>query len=181
MTFPRTLKSDLGILTSAVVVAAPLATNVAPASAENAPPGTYLIILLADGDRAYNWDHTGPNTGADKVDWPWTLFFYDNAEVDKVKAVVDGLVGPAGGVWKNEGDDNFFRQDDVAGFGWDSDRGMKDPQGNCPTHNHFRIYAQSDEDRNFNTVDGFYVFATSHKDVNHGNGCAGEQLSLIHI
>ena len=82
-----------------------------------------------------------------------------NAEVDKVKHILDGFM-IAESLGRIKGKVN-----DGNGWVWDEDGGKKTAP--CPVFGespHTRLYADGD-DRMFNVDWGYYVLATTHKDV----------------
>ncbi len=137
------------------------------AGANTAPSGTYHLKQIG-GDEIWNWDFDSTSTGDDNVDWPMRFVFGDNATINEVKHRIDGLEGDpsispgldvSGGpkkAWVDDGSEQ-------TGSEWDSDEGKK--EGNsCELDNHMRFYAQSGEDRNYNSTWEYYVVATLHND-----------------
>ena len=60
----------------------------------------------------------------------------------------------------------YGRLNDGAGYVWDTDSGKKTTC--CPVTGsdyHFRVYADSDDRLGYNATLGYWVFATTHKDV----------------
>lgn len=134
--------------------------------ASAATTSNLTILGLYGGDQISNYDFNSTSYSSRNVDWPVTFMFTDNAEVDKVKDALDYLGYPyAGGV-------KYARQKDGASLAWDSDRGLKNATGNCATTYHMRLYADPNDDRGYNLLDGYYVFGTTHRDINEN--CDGE-------
>lgn len=162
----------------AATSAAVLSVIVVPAGSANAATarsGSYLTLNLAGGDQIVNYDHESQTAARTNVDWAVTLFFYNDAEVDRVKNILQPE-------FENEGSVMWGYQKDVNYLAWDNDRGMKDPQvdGNgCATDIHMRVYADSSDDQMYNLVDGYYVFATSHKDI--GENCTGQTFGYSEV
>ena len=51
-------------------------------------------VLSIGSDEFYNWDFNSEDARRDNVDWPVTMLFYNNAEVDRVKDVFYGRTLP---------------------------------------------------------------------------------------
>ncbi|HXG42859.1 MAG TPA: hypothetical protein VNL95_09060 [Dehalococcoidia bacterium] len=120
---------------------------------------TQLTWLYIGEDRFRNYDFNSQLDSATNVDWPITILFWNNAEVDKVKDFYRWACCPYPGgakyAYLNEG------------FGdvWDSDAGQKGHW--CPVFGetpHMRFYADSD-DTLYNIYWGYYVLASTHYDV----------------
>jgi hypothetical protein len=116
---------------------------------------SHLGMVHVNNDQLRNYDFTSESVSASNVDWPVNLFFWNNANVAKVK------------LWIPIGDPMYGRYaESGGGFVWDSDRGSK--SGECvgistspTTVYHYRVYGRM-YDLNF----GYFVFATSHIDYN---------------
>lgn len=144
-----------------------------------ATTANYTFIDMGYGDFVANYDNTERTYGggsqlSNSVDWPLTLFFFNNAEVDKVK-------GAVGDVYQSYGlrkyailRDKPYRRG-TGGGRWDEDGGKKDAI--CSSHGrqnrHFRVYgveasenSERGVDRLYNREWGYYVFATTHLDIN---------------
>jgi hypothetical protein len=142
-----------------------------------------LTYMWYAEDRFYNWDFENTNwpVTADQVDWPITMMFYNNAEVDKVKGLLRGvssypLIG--GTMFAVVGD--FPPVSDGTGGGelqWDGDGGIKSNApcafGSMGDAYHIRIYADWPDDRFYNISAGFYVLAATHIDHNELPLCPG--------
>ncbi len=134
------------------------------AEAHTAPSGSFYTITIRE-DRFMNWDFRSQNSAASNVDWPVTMLYYNNAEIDKVKDKLDAISGIGRcGSGKNA------RVDEGSGWVWDSDGGIKD---NCGTSSdqtrHMRVYADSN-DRLYNLSWGYYIIGTTHVDQCHRHG-----------
>lgn len=133
---------------------------------------TSLTYLGVAEDRFYNWDFENTNwpVTADQVDWPITMMFYNNAEVDLVKS----LFYPGFGFIKHAVVGDF---DGTWGLVWDSDGGTKSGFfcgfGAAGDAYHMRVYADWADDRLYNIQWGYYVLATTHIDHNEALGCPG--------
>lgn len=141
-----------------VVAALAALMTVHVASANHSDGGT-LRLLSMNEDQFHNWDFQG--AGA-RVDWPVTLLFWGNAEVDKVKDAYK-RVGWSGGAC---GDSMWGHYNDGYGLDWDTDDGVKIPclPGCFVSGYHIRLYAPPGTDRMYNPSWGYYVFASSHRD-----------------
>ena len=108
------------------------------------------------------------------MDWSMRFVFGDNAEIDKVKDHLDGEgndpsispelddSGSSKDAWVYDG---INQTDDY----WDSDGGIKEGN-NCDYDRHMRFYAQSGEDRNYNSTWEYYIVASLHYE-DHGWNC----------
>lgn len=108
------------------------------------------------------------------ADWPLRFVFYGNAEVDLIKDRLDGCGGDptiSPGICNDTvvSSENFGTGDNIdnggqgSWVGYDTDKGLKETVG-CNWYYHFRVYARSDTDHNYNPDYGFYVFMTVHQD-----------------
>ena len=131
---------------------------------------TNYYTLCIDQDCFKNWDsNTDTVFGPSTADWPVTIIYYGNAEVDKIKSAYDfDLTGHGHSMYMLMTDD---------GITWfiDSDRGMKAVFTISPPLNicnytiekmyvHARLYANPSTDYNYHPGLGQYVIATSHLD-----------------
>lgn len=165
----RRFVRDLGAAAGVAALTSSLFGMQPAQAAGTARLGSFALVNLADGDQVYNYDFDDQNAVRNNVDWPLNLFFYNDAEIDRVKNILQPQFDNTGGI-------QDARLRDGTALTWDTDRGMKNPQPSCSGGNtdiHMRVYADGD-DRMYNTTDGYYVFATSHKDINEG--CTGEEF-----
>ncbi len=118
-----------------------------------------LQKLYIGTDGFWNYDFVSQSAVNGNVDWPVTIVFGDDAEVDKVKDIYP---------WGWGGGAMYLETKDGSSWTWDSDSGIKTVW--CPsfgvTAQHMRVYADSSDDRNYTTAWGFYVLATTHQDRN---------------
>jgi hypothetical protein len=128
--------------------------------------GSFHAIYWNGNRQHYNWDSDGQTLDASQVDWPVTLLFSNNANVNKVKD------GPLSGKYDQgascAGPMNMRVGPNFAGMVWDTDSGKKTTC--CPITGsdiHFRVYADHDDspDRLYNVTLGYYIAATSHHDI----------------
>jgi hypothetical protein len=118
-----------------------------------------LRLLYSNGDAFRNYDFYDYVVSSTGVDWPVTLLFYHNAEVDRIKDAMSGRGYTHGGITIH----GRLSDDGGATFVWDDDGGKK--QGSDQTaFYHFRLYANPATDRNYSPGWGFYVFGTTHQD-----------------
>lgn len=113
-------------------------------------------------DRIYNYDFNSERRSRRNVDWGVSLLFYNNAEVDKVKAEL---------VYGYPGSKQNARIKDRSSWIWDEDGGRKTvlcSSGFGATH--YRVYANQDGDRSYSRGLGFYVIGSTHRDVNECGG-----------
>lgn len=112
-----------------------------------------LRVVNVGGDYIYNYDFESKSTSSSKVDWPVTMMFTGNANINKVKNLYSA--------WTS-GSSMYMRLNDGAGWVWDSDGGKKSWGASCSCH--IRLYADSD-DRLYNLTWGYFVIGTSHYDI----------------
>jgi hypothetical protein len=125
------------------------------AKADHVAPS--ITQLTIGGDYFWNWDFNSQSASASNVDWPITMLHWNNADVNFVKGIYYGNATYA--VNKN------FRLNDGLGWTWVSDKGTKSEPGSClGSAWHMRVYADADG-RMYNPSWGFYVLASTHKDV----------------
>ncbi len=141
-----------------VVLAVPMNTQLVLADHE----ATNVSYISIDGDRFYNWDfQDDQEVSASNVDWPVTMVFWNDAEIDLVKGMYYGT--PIFASWMHA------RLMDNGTWVWDRDRGTKSID--CPvlaTADHLRLYADSN-DQMYNISWGYYVLGTTHQDYNECN------------
>lgn len=133
-----------------------------PASA-SAATTYHLAAQRIDSDSFDNYDFSTPKVSSKNVDWPITLLFRNNAEVDKVKQKIGwGIFASAA----------YARLNNSFGWFYDSDQGIKSaPCTVGVTAVHFRVYAdQGAGDRNYSPSLGYYVLGTTHLDRNECGG-----------
>ena len=118
-----------------------------------------LAVLGIAEDRFYNYDFESDTAAGNNVDFPVTMVFWGNAEVDKVKSIFFGTGAIA--------EKKYEKVDDGYGWVWDIDRGTKgivySEYLNGVVYLYMRVYADSD-DRLYNSYWGYYVIATTHYD-----------------
>lgn len=76
-----------------------------------------LAVLHIAEDAFYNYDFVSKNAAGDNVDWPVTMVFYGNADVNRVKNIYWGITLLANPM--------YAYLNDGAGWMWDEDRGTK--------------------------------------------------------
>ena len=123
---------------------------------------SHLTVILLSEDQFYNYDFLSDQASSSNVDWPVTMLFYGNAEVNKVKLALFGLEAFASPMHELLNDGN--------GWTWDSDRGTKDTWYsyylNSYVYLHMRVYAPNPPDY-FNDELGYYghyIIGTTHYD-----------------
>lgn len=144
------------VLASMATVPALLLATTLAAHAETA---SQISVVFVQEDRFDTVDYKSRNNVNGNVDWPVTLMFYNNAEVNRVKNIFFGDA---------PGDLHSAFLSDVSHTtpGWDDDRGTKSSLDCFSTTEflHMRVYADSD-DRMYNVDWGYYVIGTTHYDV----------------
>lgn len=131
-----------------------------------------LAILGVYEDRFANYDFDSKEYSPNNVDWPVTMVFWKNADVNKVKSIFFGQTILA---WSKYG-----RLNDSDGWIWDEDRGTKGGPYNVNINGtnftvylHMRIYAPNPPDYMNNSGWGRYVLATTHYDEYPWEGWSG--------
>jgi hypothetical protein len=147
-------------------VALTLVTTLAPTGSQNAEAATSVKMpqnLTWAGDRFLNYDMVDAVFGRDKVDWPVTVLFTNNADVNYVKNMMDGDWAPLDASSANQ---NYNLLNDGFGQAWDGDGGKKTTS--CPAlgdyANHYRAYGIGAGQHLYNTTLGYWVPATTHRD-----------------
>ena len=137
----------------AISIIALLVSSAIPAAAWTA---SNLNVLSIREDYFYNYDfNTTDSTSYTNTDFPVTMLFWNNAEIDKVKAVY------ISSRWELIGNNQFARLNDGSGWEWDNDRGVK----TYGLHNcHMRLYAPGSTDTMYNVDWGYYILGTTHYD-----------------
>lgn len=157
----------------AVAIAMSAALGATTAMAWSAVPSraatarSLTILGIAGNDAIYNYDFLTASASSTNVDWTVNMMFRNNAEIDKVKAIIMPE-------FRSEGNIMDGRLKDGTDFVWDTDRGMKNPNmPTCPSNVHMRLYADGD-DRMYNLNDGYYIFGTTH--IDWRERCIGEEF-----
>ena len=117
----------------------------------------------------YNWDNNNQATHYSTASFPVTVLFHENAEIDKVKGELAGRNWTYG----TTNSKNSWSISQSGWSGWDTDSGKKkhDPISCYTTYPfceitlHYRIYGQPSIDRNFSLDWGYFVYATTHRDL----------------
>lgn len=162
-----------------LLIVASLATNMQPVQAATVPRTSF--ILTPGGDVFLNYDsHSNTHaTRRTQVDWPVSIIFYNNSEVDKVKESLDEKYDRFGfGKYLRYSDITYYDQrtrNTKRIYDTDSDGGVKDTR--CPglyrqpkSNAHLRIYgsrAPVAERRAGSMYDyrwGYYNLGTTHRD-----------------
>jgi hypothetical protein len=172
------VRTLLGKLLVAAVVALGFggATDLAKAGWAESPP----IRIFIDEDAFWNYDFKSVSTYQGNVDWPVTLMFWNNASINRVKSLLNSPYDQA-----SPGEQRAALIDFGYPWIWDGDGGRKTTL--CPgaplqprTARHYRIYADAPpgqtggvaggDDRIYNLSWGFWVFGTTHFDVDECRG-----------
>ena len=127
-------------------------------------------VSMGSNDYVYNYDFRSKSVSGNNLDWPVTIIFANNAEVEKVKEDLTPYGFGAGGSAK------WGRISDysISNLAWDGDGGRD--ENACPIHAHYRIYAPPDDRLGYNKTYGYFVIATTHQDRNHYGNCPGEDM-----
>jgi len=151
-------------LLSLAALAAGLHADSNSAEAHTAPsPGFKIITVLEDG--WYNWDFRSQSQSSSNVDWPVTIVYYINANINKVKDKLKTIenIGSCGSPIN-------ARLSEGGSWQWDQDSGLKDDCGTgSDVTEHLRVYADGD-DRLYNQFLSYYILGTTHEDDCHEHG-----------
>lgn len=122
-----------------------------------------VSVSLGGNDYTYNYDSgtDGSPPSSTNIDWPVTMIFWNNAEVDAVKSLYWGTCGA---------NTMHLKFQDDGSYEWDNDNGTK--QTGCAVCKHMRLYADNDDedgipgpdDYNVNSPLGHYLLGTTHYD-----------------
>ena len=146
---------------SALLLYALTSSFLGQASAHHANNLGYMD--MGGDDHIINYDFDGTSYSDANKDWPVTVIFTNNAEIDSIKDDLNQWYHSTGKTQYG-----YLRDDIDDGYIWDADRGRN--QFACPYSTHYRIYAPP-SDRMYNTTHGYYVFATTHEDRYHYDHC----------
>ena len=150
------------VLTVLCVLLASAAVLAAIAKPAGAASTSHLDFYSQGATTIRNYDFNNQVVTATGVDWAVDLLFIQNATINKVKAGFPSY--DQGGTCASA---QYGRMNDNgAGYVWDSDQGKKTTC--CPitgSDYHFRVYADSDDRLGYSAGFGYWVFGTTHKDV----------------
>lgn len=127
----------------------------------NAGSTSNLAQLTIAEDRFYNYDFISQSVSSSNVDWPISMVFHTNAEIDKVKDIFFGAELTANLMYGRVNDGN--------GYVWDEDRGTKSGQRYSSqlqtyVYLHMRLYAPNPPDYMQNDDWGNFVIGSTHYD-----------------
>ena len=152
------------IIVSIAIITFQLIKTVTAGPATN---NNYQIVCISSSDCFTNWDSESSSAFTPSTaDWPVTIIYYGNAEVDRIKI---SYLWPLTGLGNSE----YLYMVDSGVVFVDSDRGMKTltyiDYAICGVHLgwvyvHVRLYADPQKDYNTDPLWGHYVVATSHLD-----------------
>jgi hypothetical protein len=109
-------------------------------------------------DAIYNYDFENQAVDATHVDWAMSLLFYNNANVNKIKSILNSSY------WIYGSSENAYLNDSGS-WEWDSDGGRKTAAPSCTGSDaHYRVYAPSAFDDFYNPSFGYYLLGTTHHD-----------------
>jgi hypothetical protein len=168
----------IGLFT--VVVLATLLLRVESVRANTVPPNVYGDAVTPNSiAQFYNWDNTCSTAGCENngnVDQPVTMFFYGSANKS---AVDNGLasVGFCTSLCSGHTEWGYFLNVQASpNFQTDGDGGRKDCDSvsnfinSCDDFDyHFRTYAYQGNENGFDPTWGFWVFTTTHEDVDEAS------------
>lgn len=158
-----TLLYHAGVRRVVGTVVASLVAALSLAAGADAQSTTRLAAQTVDSDAFDNYDFRSASVSSSNVDWPVTLLFYNNANVNSIKASLG---------YSGFGSTMYGRLKNTGSWIYDEDGGRKN--GTCSFGNyttHYRLYADpNNSDRNWSPSLGFYVLGTTHRDVNECGG-----------
>jgi hypothetical protein len=151
----------IGLTATSVFLGTAAVLSTPAAGGYHASSDTWLYVGFDGGDVLANYDRTGTGNSIvntrDHMDWPTTIFFKNNAEIDKVKGMLDSH-------YPDSGSEMHYYLKDNSDYVWDQDGGKKSPNGCHVTDTHIRLYADGD-DRLYDPTDGYYIMGTTHFDI----------------
>lgn len=160
---PRRVSRAIGVF--APLVVATFAVLVSPSAQAATPCCGYREVFTGDGDKLVNYDLEDTSRAYESADWPVSLLHWNNAEIDKVKFILDEF-----GDYDFPGATKYARLQDApeqTELAWDEDGGKKTALQSCGgVSRHYRIYADQGDDRMYSRAFGYYVFGTAHADIN---------------
>lgn len=148
----------LSKITGIVLVSFLIASGFAVSA--NAATTTHLSTLFTNEDQYYNYDFLSQSAWGGNVDWPVTMVFCNNADVNKVKSIYFGSTIAS---------TMYLQMNDGGGWVWDSDMGTKGALWYSSylgqyVYLHMRVYAPNPPDYAYNSSWGNYVLGTTHYD-----------------
>jgi hypothetical protein len=121
-----------------------------------------LAVAASQEDRFWTYDFVSTRAIDWNCDWPVTIVFWGNANVDDIKAWFSSSLPITGNpMWAYVADERFRKRP----CRWVSDTGAKSFDITFTESLHVRLYADADG-RLTNGVWGDYVVATTHYDLN---------------
>lgn len=123
-----------------------------------------VISSLDEGEKFWNFDQVKGQTTSER-EHAVSMLFYQNAEVDKVKAIYWGSTW-----WPHKR--RFERLNDDDGWEYDQDRGTRESYAGLNAR-HMRVYAPYPEDYFYDVHLGYFVIGTVHYDYD-GKACCEE-------
>lgn len=129
----------------------------------NAATASSFSLLGIQEDSWYNYDFLNQYVAFNNVDWPLTMLFYNNANLNKVRNIYWG--------WPQISQSmSFYVRDTYQdGYIWRADPGTKRNEPGFCSFVHMRIYGSPTVipyDAIYNTSWGYYILGTSHYDQN---------------
>lgn len=152
----RMKKRHLYLVAAVCALAAGIA--LLPATVIGASTSNLRTLGFGYGDSIYNYDFENQAVDSTHVDWATSLLFYDNANINKIKSILESSY------WLFGSKENAYL-DDSGFWEWDQDGGMKTEIPTClGSDAHYRIYAPPETDDFYNPNFGYYLFGTTHHD-----------------
>ena len=153
-------------ITGLAVLLLVISSSLLPASADHA--GNLGYMETGQGDLVINYDFHSKTYSTSNIDWPVTVLFTNEAEIDRVEDDLTPWFHHKGSTKYGMLDNNEDNDDDDHNFIWDADSG-KD-EFDCTNSSHYRLYAPS-SDQMYNTTHGYHVFAATHQNQDHYSHC----------
>jgi len=152
----RMRKRHLYLVAAACAFA--LGVAMLPGMVVGATTTSLRTLSFGYGDSIYNYDFENRSVDATHVDWAMSLLFYDNANINKIKSILEGTY------WLFGSEENAYLND-TGSWQWDEDGGEKTEFPSClGSDAHYRIYAPSGTDEFYNPNFGYYLFGSTHHD-----------------
>lgn len=171
MTSRKINRTQLALPTLALAVLCAVALALAPVirNATGAYAGNPLNPFEVKEDKVATYDFLSQSNARGNVDWPITLVFANNSNVNKIKQALRDPFG-TGYNYGLGGSKMNGLVNNGNGWQWDTDGGMKTSMCEEATKSdvfHYRVYAPPPPvDRLYNSQWGSFVVASTHIDHN---------------
>lgn len=159
--------AKVGTCLGALACAASIPLSTASSDVADAATTSKSMILVVEDDEFMNYDYLSKSASGTNVDWPVTVLFIGNANIDRSKSYMDS--------WSNQFEYTsnqsmylYMKDRFTDPMTWDVDNGKKTPLCPAPGQSspHYRMYGIGSAERLYNPYFGFWVMATTHRDYN---------------